>query len=174
MLPDPLHPSIVHFPIALSILVPLAALAALVAARRRPDLGRTLWVVVLALAVLLVGASWVALETGEQQEERVEEIVSERPLESHADRAQIFLVISWITLGLAAVGLARGGVGRSGRALATLAALTLIPAGIRVGHSGGELVYRHGAANAYQSGNGARISSVGGEKRRAIEGKDVE
>ena len=36
MLPDPLHPAVVHFPIVLTFLLPLAALGALWRARRSP------------------------------------------------------------------------------------------------------------------------------------------
>ena len=42
MLPDPLHPAVVHFPIVLMFLLPLAALAALWYGRRHPE-GRAAW-----------------------------------------------------------------------------------------------------------------------------------
>jgi len=154
MLPDPLHPAIVHFPVVLAVLVPLAALAVVLASRRRGP-SRPGWMAVVALAVLLGGSSWLALETGEQQEEVVESVLaSEAPLSQHEDRADQFMVVALAVLALAFVGLAPGRLGSAGRAAATVASLALIPAGVRVGHSGGELVYRHGAAQAHVTGGG--------------------
>jgi uncharacterized membrane protein len=151
MLPDPIHPAIVHFPIVLAVLLPLVALGAFLLARRGTPI-RTAWTGVAVTAALLTGSAWLALETGEEQEERVEKIVSEGALETHQDRATLFLYLSATALLLSAAGLARGRAGQVGRAAATITALALLPTGYLVGHSGGELVYKYGAAQAYTSG----------------------
>ena len=52
-------------------------------------------------------------------------------------------------LAAAAVGLAGGSAGAWGRAGALAISLATLAAAVRTGHLGGELVYRHGAANAY-------------------------
>jgi hypothetical protein len=39
--------------------------------------------------------------------------------------------------------------GAIGRVAGTAVTLAVLAAGLSVGHSGGELVYKHGAANAY-------------------------
>jgi uncharacterized membrane protein len=158
MLPDPIHPSIVHFPIVFSVLLPLMALGAFLAARRGTPI-RTVWLGVVGGAALLAGSSWLAVETGEQQEERVEDVISEAPLDTHQDRATFFLYLAAGTLVLSGAGLARGKVGRAGRVAGTVAALALLPAGYLVGHSGGELVYKYGAAQAYTSGAPASTES---------------
>lgn len=46
--------------------------------------------------------------------------------------------------------------------------LLLLAQGFRVGHSGGELVYVHGAASAYASGIGTTspAEAIGGEQER--------
>ena len=149
MLPDPIHPAIVHFPVVLAILVPVAAVLALVLVERGAVSVRVGWGAVVGLALLLTGSSWLALETGEQQEERVERTVGEGPLDAHAARGQQFLAFAGVTLALSAFGLARGRLGRGARAVGTVATLALIPLGVRVGHSGGQLVYQHGAGSAY-------------------------
>jgi uncharacterized membrane protein len=153
MLPEPLHPAVVHFPIVLVVLLPLAALGALLAIRRgaRPLLA---WTVPVAFAAALAGSAWLAVETGEGQEERVEEVVPESALEPHEEAAEQFLLISAGMLALAALGLVPGPTARAVRLVALLAAVALPVAGWRVGHSGGELVYRHGAASAYTSDAG--------------------
>jgi hypothetical protein len=123
---------------------------------------RTLWTGVVAAAALLAGSAWLAVETGEGQEERVEQVVSEGALETHEGRANLFLALAAGTLILTVAGLAKDRVGRIGRVAATIAAVALLPAGYLVGHSGGQLVYRDGAAQAY--------TPVSAEARRAADG----
>jgi len=151
LLPSPLHPAIVHLPIALTILVPLFAVGALVAIRRgaRPLVA---WGITTALLSALAGSAWVSLETGEQQEDVVEAVVPERAFESHEEAAEAFLLLSVAVLGVASVGLLRNRAGSAARVVATVGTLALVVGGYRVGHSGGALVYTHGAASAYTSG----------------------
>jgi len=170
VLPDPIHPAIVHLPVALAILLPLMAAGAFLLARRGTPI-RTLWTGVVAAAALLAGSAWLAVETGEGQEERVEKIVSESALETHEERANLFLALATGTLALTLVGLAKDKVGRFGRVAATVAALALLPAGYMVGHSGGQLVYRDGAAQAYTSGNGESPGATEG-KRASSDAED--
>lgn len=170
-LPFPLHPAIVHFPIALSVLLPFFAVGAIWAIRRgtRPRLA---WGVTTALFAALSLSSWVAVETGEQQDERVEEVVAEAPIHSHEEAAEAFLLFSLGMLGVAAVGLVPGRVGNGARLLGALGSVALLGAGYRVGHSGGELVYQYGAASAYTSGatverGGEVVREPGGDGARA-------
>ena len=152
----PLHPSIVHVPIALSVLMPLVAIGLLVA-WWRDWLPRRAWFVGLVLQAILVGSSFVALQTGETDEERVEEVLaSEEPIHAHEEAAEVFF---WATIGV--LGLFAAGAflpkESTGRAVATAAAVgTLVVAGLgyRVGHAGGELVYKEGAARAYTAPQG--------------------
>ena len=148
MLPNPLHPAVVHFPIVLVVLLPLVAVGALWAIRRGAS-ARWAWAVPLAVAAALTLSAWVAIETGEAEEERVEQVVSEQALHEHEEAAERFLVLSGVLLLMAATGLAGGTLGRAGRLLSTVGSVGLIAAGAQVGAAGGELVYRHGAASAY-------------------------
>lgn len=148
MLPNPLHPAIVHFPIVLVVLLPIFGIGALWMIRRGAS-ARRAWALPLAIAAGLTLSAFVAVRTGEAQEERVEEVVTERVLHGHEEAAERFLVLSGVLLVIAAAGLASGNVGRSARLIATAGAVALIYAGIQVGRSGGELVYTHGAASAY-------------------------
>lgn len=148
LLPNPLHPALVHLPIALTVLVPIFALGSLIALKRgaRPLVA---WGITTALLAALAGSAWVSLETGEQQEETVESVVPEAAFETHEESAEAFLLLSVAVLGVAGVGLLKNRAGEAARYVAAIGTLALVVAGYRVGHSGGALVYQHGAASAY-------------------------
>ena len=148
MLPDPLHPAIVHFPVVLAVILPTFAIGAALVIRRgaRP---RRAWAVPVAGAAALALSAWAAVETGEAQDERVEQVVAEQPLSVHEETAEMFLTGSVILFVVTAAGLAGGIAGRAARASSVIGSLALVIGAARVGHTGGELVYRHGAANAY-------------------------
>lgn len=158
MLPDPLHPAVVHLPIALAVVIPGLAILGILLIRRRILPSRS-WALIVLLQALLVGSGWLALETGEEQEESVERVVAERHIETHEEAAQRFLLLAGIGLLASAAGLLPRRTGAIGRVAGTLATLAVLAAGISVGHSGGELVYRYGAANAYVDGSGAARSA---------------
>src|SRR5215208_4238783 len=115
VIPDPLHPALVHFPIVLAMLLPLIAVGALLAIRRGARPLRA-WGAVTAVAAALALTSWVAVETGEREEETVEAVVPERALESHEEAAEAFMGLAGVLLLVTAAGLARGTVGRAARA----------------------------------------------------------
>lgn len=150
MLPDPMHPAVVHFPIVLAVLLPPVAAAALIAIRRGARPGPA-WAMAVGTAALLALSSWVAVRTGEDQEDAVESVVAEGVLHDHEEAGERFLLLSGIVLVVVAGGLLPGVAGRAARGLGTAAAVALLVAGWQAGHSGGELVYRHGAASAYAS-----------------------
>lgn len=157
MLPDPLHPAVVHFPIVLMAFLPLAALGALWAVRRGVAPARA-WAVPVVMAGALSLSAWAALETGQDQEERAEDIVGEQRIETHEEAAERFLIFSGIVFALSAAGLVRGAAGKGMRAVATVATLGLLVAGYQVGHSGGTLVYGEGGAPGV-----SQLTAGGGE-----------
>ncbi len=152
ILPNPLHPAVVHFPIVFALLVPLFAIGALVMIQRKARPLRA-WGLATALFVALSFSAWAAVETGEDTSETVESVVAEAPLETHEEAAENFLRLSVLITVIAMAGLAPGRVGQGARLAAAMGALVLLVAGWRVGHSGGALVYQHGAASAYSTGS---------------------
>ena len=148
MIPDPLHPAIVHFPIVLAVLAPILAAAAFWAIHSG-RVARRSWIGIVVLQIALVCATWAATETGEREEERVEQVVAERHIEEHEEAAERFLVLAALVLPVAAAGLLTGPIGVVNRALTIALSVAALGAAGAVGHSGGELVYRHGAAAAY-------------------------
>lgn len=150
IIPSPLHPAVVHLPMALAVLVPIFALVALVTMRRAASTWRT-WAVAVAMFASLSLSAWASMETGEDESEKVEKVVPEAAVETHEEAAEQFLWFSVGVLAVAAAGLLKGGVGGSARLLATAGSVGILVMGYRVGHSGGALVYTHGAASAYTS-----------------------
>jgi uncharacterized membrane protein len=148
MLPDPLHPAIVHLPLALSLLIPLFAVLVAVAIRQG-WLERRSWALVVLLNLLFVGSQLVAHETGGDAAERVEKVVDKKYIDAHAEAAEWLLWVSIGALALAGAGLLQEGAGSAARVAAVIASLVVLAVAVRVGWLGGELVYRHGAANAY-------------------------
>lgn len=168
LVPNPLHPAVVHLPIALTVLVPAFAVGALVAIRRGALPVRA-WGITTALLATLSLSAWVSLETGADQEDRVERVVTEQAIHSHEEAAEAFLALSLLVLVIAGAGLLNGRIGTGARLAATVGTLALIVAGYRVGHSGGALVYQHGAASAYTSSASIPLTgerSAGGDHER--------
>ena len=157
-IPNPLHPAVVHLPIAFAVLLPVFAVGALwfISRGSKP---RAAWGIFVAMLAALVVSSWVSLQTGEQQEERVEGVVSEGSIHIHEEAAELFLAISTGVLVLALGGFVGGRVGRASRWVTAAGTAAVLGSGWNVGHSGGMLVYRDGAAAAYTGS--ARVTSSG-------------
>jgi len=157
MLPDPLHPAIVHMPLALAALLPLIVIAVMVATKFGTPAQRGWRLVVVVLAVL-AGSAIVAVETGEDEEDAVEEVVDGDFIHEHEERAELFRNLAVLTLLIGFGGLARGKLGAFSRGAGTGMAFALAVLAWRTGESGGDLVYQHGAAGAYveaESGSGS-------------------
>lgn len=176
MLPNPLHPAVVHFPVVLAFLLPVLVGGALWAIHRgaKPQYA---WAFPIVGVVGLVVSAWVAVQTGGADSERVERIVSEMAIEGHEEMAEAFLAVSAGVVVVALLGLVKGIAGRVARILTGVGALVLLALVARVGHSGGQLVYRYGAASAYAqpSGGPGEVPTVppdgGRRERRGTEGR---
>jgi uncharacterized membrane protein len=166
MIPEPLHPALVHFPIALAILLPFGVLAALFVIRRgaRP---RPVWAGLVIAAAILFGSAFASVKTGEAQEELVEDVLaSEQPLHDHEESAERFLILAGVVLALSPLGLLSGRAGSAGRAAMAVGSVALFAAIWPVGESGGDLVYRHGAAQAHVMSGSMNVGSATPEAAR--------
>ncbi len=151
MLPHPLHPALVHFPIVLALLMPVVIASAwLVVHRTRRS--RVPWAVVVGAAGALFLAAWLSVRTGQRQEDRVEAYVTRGALHEHKEAAERFLLMAGIALVIAPLGMIGGRLGQAGRAATAIASAILAYSVVGVGRSGGHLVYRQGAAQAYTAG----------------------
>lgn len=145
------HPKVIHLPMALSALMPLLAGGFLIAWLRNWQPARAWWLVV-GLQAILFGSGVVALRSGEAEEERVARVVSEQLIEHHEEHAEVFV---WASGGVLVLMVVAASLGKRLGALpaasvATLGTVLVLGLGVRAGQAGGELVYRHGAAQAYR------------------------
>jgi len=170
VLPNPLHPAIVHFPVVLAFVLPLLVAGAFWAIRRGANTRRA-WAAPLATAVALALSAWAAVETGGADSERVERVVAEQTIESHEEMAEALLAVSAAVALVAVAGLAGGAVGKTARVVTAVGALTVVVLVARVGHSGGQLVYRYGAADAYTSRNAVSSGEVSGQAAARRDGR---
>ena len=138
-----LHPSVVHFPIAL---VTVGALFSVLYLALRREWLRWFAPVLLSLALL---GSVAAYFSGQSAEDRAEEMgVPEAALEEHESAGiwalgliALASLLSWATH-----------VPRRGVWLATLIAVLAVAATLRTGHLGGQLVFVHGAGRVEGGG----------------------
>jgi uncharacterized membrane protein len=169
MLPNPLHPAVVHFPVVLAFLLPLFVAGGFWALRRGVA-PRRAWLLPTIVAGAIAVSAWVSVETGEAEDERVERVVSENAIEAHEELAETFLATSAVITVIAAAGLLGGITGRIARFSTLAGSLALIVVVARVGHTGGQLVYRYGAASAYtgagaSAGDSIRAGAVASDRR---------
>ncbi len=145
----PLHPIIVHFAIVVGFAVPVVGFGLWYAIKNNWVDGKA-WRVVVGMALLYTVLAIVTVQLGEVDEEKVEKIVAEDVIEHHEEAGE---AIPWIAgvLFLAAFAGCRGkNAQKIQLVFSIIALLALIPLG-NAGHTGGELVYEYGAANAHLS-----------------------
>ncbi len=145
----PLHPALVHIPLGLALLLPLLAVAAVVAWwKGRASKGT--WAAVVVLQLMLVGFCWYGIRTGEREVRRARQVVAREFVHEHSEAADFFVYGAGAMLALGMLGLVLRGRGARWAATATAVGTLVVAAmGVRVGHLGGRLVYVHGAATPY-------------------------
>jgi hypothetical protein len=145
----PLHAAIVHIPLGIAVVVPWLALG-LAIALVRGAVDKRSWAVVATLQAVVFFGGLAAMNTGEAEEEAVERVVDEQWIEEHEHRAEPFVWSAGLTLAVT-VGVLLLGAERLaiGTGVAVLGMFVTLILAARVGHSGGLLVYEHGAASAY-------------------------
>lgn len=108
------------------------------------------WLIIIGLQLAVVATGYIALESGEAEEDKVEKIVGKKIIHEHEEAAEVFVGSTVIALVLSiAVFFIRKDIGFFIKlGIAGLGIISCYLA-YRTGHIGGEIVYGHGAARAY-------------------------
>ncbi|HZR20265.1 MAG TPA: DUF2231 domain-containing protein [Verrucomicrobiae bacterium] len=169
LVPDPLHPAVVHFPIVLLLLgAPAAAVAVFWRKHHVP---------VLAAALLVFGAlgTWGAVESGESDGGLVENTSPQlnELVDAHELWAKRTLGISILAAFAAGGSVLAARWPRIARSVAIVAALASVAAAYGIyetGHRGGALVYRHGTG--VELATIAKSAALEAPKQRTISRDD--
>ena len=156
------HPSVVHFPIALTIVGALFSVLYVVTKKVWLK-----WFAPLLFTIALAGAV-TAYFTGTAAEDRAEKIgVPEKAIEEHEESGL------WAMGGIAVTCLLAWATHARGKGMWVAALLALVSVGIvaRTAHLGGKLVYVHGAGRV-QGAPGVPGQTPGGGEKEGGEDKD--
>jgi len=145
----PFHPIIVHLPLALTFILPLLLLAFAYFIKSN-KMSPSAWLIIIGFQAILAGSGYLALETGETDEKIAAKVVSKSLIHEHEEKAEIFVGVTVLAL---VVSVAAFFIKKDlqfylqlGVVILSLVACFLA---YRTGESGGELVYRYGAAGGH-------------------------
>jgi uncharacterized membrane protein len=145
----PFHPIVVHFPLALTFIMPVLIIVFALMIKMNKMQPQT-WLIIIGLQLAVVVSGYVALESGEAEEDKVEKVVGKKLIHEHEEAAEIFVGSTVLVLVLSiAVFFIRKDIGFAIKL--GIAGLGLVSCYLayQTGHLGGEMVYGHGAASAY-------------------------
>ena len=166
----PLHPALVHLPIALFLFIPFIALGLLIFIRanigKNPEFQK-LWALVPVTLLLALGSTYAAMASGESDKEillqkiALEEKSNPTPeklktlkafkaeLEEHEEHAEALLIFGILLLFPALIGYKPGKSALIFQGGTVLGLLFLLFMSLATGHHGGKLVYQYGAAEVH-------------------------
>jgi len=145
----PTHPMIVHLPLALTFVLPALVLGFALMIRSKKMMPQA-WLLVIGLQVLVTASGYVALETGENEEDAVEKVLDKSFINKHEEAAEVFVggTVIALVLGIVAFFIRQELQFPVQLGIVVIGLITCY-LGYRAGSLGGELVYVHGAAAAY-------------------------
>jgi len=145
----PIHPLVTHLPLGLSVLIPLLILVFMILIKLE-KVSPKLWMIVLGFQVLMTVSGYITIETGETEEEIVKEVVGKKNIALHEADGEKFVGATVITLVLSIGSFFIDPKFRFRTHIAVLlASIFSFALAVNVGRSGAELVYKHGAGEAY-------------------------
>jgi uncharacterized membrane protein len=145
----PFHPIVVHFPLALTFIMPVLIIVFALMIKMNKMQPQT-WLIIIGLQLAVVISGYVALESGEAEEDKVEKVVGKKLIHEHEEAAEIFVGSTVLVLVLSiAVFFIRKDIGFAIKLGISGLGLISCYLAYQTGHLGGELVYEHGAASAY-------------------------
>ena len=146
----PLHPIVVHFPIAIAFILPILALLFAFFIKTQ-KMKSSMWLIIVGLHLFTVGAGYLALETGENEEDTVAKIVDKDLIGEHEKYAEIFVGVTVVATAISIVAFFLQTNIQFYAQLANVIILVIAAFfAYETGEHGGELVYKHGATRAYE------------------------
>lgn len=145
----PFHPVVVHFPLAVTFVMPVLVFifAYMIKLNKMNPKG---WLIIVGLQLAVVISGYVALETGETEEDKVEKVLDKTYIHEHEESAEIFVGSTVIALVLSvAAFFIRKDLGHPIKLSMGFIGLICCFLAYRAGHLGGEILYKHGGAAAY-------------------------
>lgn len=148
----PFHPVIVHFPLALAFILPILMLVFIFMIKKN-KMSHQAWLIIIGLQIATTLTGYVAMNAGENEEDAVEKVMNKKFIHAHEEAAEVFVgsTVIVLVLSLAAFFLRKEVQFPVYLGVCFLSLVSSFLA-YKAGESGGELVYKHGAAGAY-SGN---------------------
>jgi len=147
----PVHPMIVHFPLALTFILPILILvfAYLIKTNKMAPQG---WLIIIGLQLAVVATGYMSLETGENEEDLVAKVLDKKLIHEHEEAAEIFVGSAVLGLVLSiGVFFIRNEIQFPIKLAIAVIGLLSCYLAFLAGSLGGELVYKHGAASAYEA-----------------------
>jgi uncharacterized membrane protein len=145
----PLHPMLVHLPLALTFVLPFLIIifAFLIKTQKMTPKG---WLIIIGLQLTVVLTGYISLETGENEVQAVAKVLDKKLIDAHEEAAKIFIGSAVLALVLSiGVYFISKEYALAVRMIVAIVTLISCFLAYRTGLLGGELVYKHGAANAY-------------------------
>lgn len=134
------------------MIVPAFAVGAMWMMRRGAGAGDVLWRVFVVLLAVLALSGVGAMKSGEAEEDAVEQIVGKQNLHEHEERGEALVWTAFVValLGAGAHFVPNAKARSTLRVVALSGSIVVSVLAARVGHSGGSLVYKMGATDAYR------------------------
>lgn len=147
----PLHPFLAHIPLILALFMPfvLWSLIILIAKKKISSQG---WWSAVVIQLMIVIFAYIALSSGEGEEDLVAQFVPKRFIGKHENMAEVFSGLSVILLGvMIVINFVQEKLAKKLRILAAVFSLIPLGVGLYTGRLGGEIAYAYGGAEAYYS-----------------------
>jgi uncharacterized membrane protein len=145
----PIHPIIVHFPLALAFLMPVLVLVVAIMMKKN-KISNEGWLLIVGLQLVTTVTGYISLQTGESEESIVERVVDKKLIHEHEEAAEIFVGSTVVVLALSiAVYFLRTELQLYVQLGIAFIGLLSSYFAFNTGQLGGELIYEHGAASAY-------------------------
>jgi len=156
----PLHPMMVHLPMALTFIMPTMIIIFGLMIKSH-KMSPKAWLIIIGLQAVVVTTGYIALETGENEERTVQQVVAKSLIGEHEEAAEIFVGSTVLVLALSiGVFFVRREIAFPVKLGITVVSLISCFLAYRTGLLGGELVYKHNAASAYMLSEDSEINGL--------------